>query len=78
MLEILSPGEIRLPDGRLAEFANLDIAATAPALTLVAETVAGLLPWYGSVNRGAGAAPGSTNRPGRPWPIFFFMLRGTR
>ncbi|GAB1640528.1 aminotransferase class V-fold PLP-dependent enzyme [Krasilnikovia sp. MM14-A1259] len=55
MLSVLSPGEVKLPDGRSVEFANLDIAATAPCLTTVAETVADLLPFYGSVHRGAGA-----------------------
>lgn len=34
--------------------ANLDCAATAPALTAVAEAVADLLPHYSSVHRGAG------------------------
>src|SRR5262245_42461010 len=34
---------------------NLDYAATAPCLKLAADAVAELLPWYGSVHRGAGA-----------------------
>ncbi|GAB1691880.1 aminotransferase class V-fold PLP-dependent enzyme [Krasilnikovia sp. M28-CT-15] len=55
MLTVLSPGEVKLPDGRSVEFANLDVAATAPCLTTVAEAVADLLPFYGSVHRGAGA-----------------------
>jgi selenocysteine lyase/cysteine desulfurase len=54
-LSILSPGEIKLPDGRAVEFANLDYAATAPCLTQVSDAVAELLPWYASVHRGAGA-----------------------
>ncbi|GAA2377746.1 aminotransferase class V-fold PLP-dependent enzyme [Dactylosporangium salmoneum] len=52
---VLSPGEIKLPDGRSVDFANLDIAATAPCLRAVADAVAELLPYYGSVHRGAGA-----------------------
>jgi selenocysteine lyase/cysteine desulfurase len=54
-LSILSPGEIKLPDGRAVDFANLDYAATAPCLTQVSDAVAELLPWYASVHRGAGA-----------------------
>ncbi|WP_432843588.1 aminotransferase class V-fold PLP-dependent enzyme [Dactylosporangium sp. CA-092794] len=52
---MLSPGEIKLRDGRSVDFANLDIAATAPCLRVVADAVADLLPYYGSVHRGAGA-----------------------
>ncbi|MEV6597890.1 aminotransferase class V-fold PLP-dependent enzyme [Actinoplanes sp. NPDC051346] len=55
MVSVLSPAEVKLPDGSSIEFANLDIAATAPCLDVVAEAVADLLPWYGSVHRGAGA-----------------------
>ncbi|MGI5246946.1 aminotransferase class V-fold PLP-dependent enzyme [Dactylosporangium sp. CA-139066] len=55
MSDVLSPGEIKLPDGRSVDFANLDIAATAPCLRSVADVVADLLPYYGSVHRGAGA-----------------------
>lgn len=55
MSEILTPGEVKLSDGRSVDFANLDIAATAPCLRVVADTVAELLPYYGSVHRGAGA-----------------------
>jgi selenocysteine lyase/cysteine desulfurase len=55
VLKVLTPGEVKLPGGRSVEFANLDIAATAPCLEVVAEKVAELLPWYGSVHRGAGA-----------------------
>jgi len=54
-LNVLTPGEVKLSDGRSVEFANLDVAATAPCLDVVAEAVAELLPWYGSVHRGAGA-----------------------
>jgi selenocysteine lyase/cysteine desulfurase len=34
---------------------NLDYAATAPCLRVAADAVTELLPWYGSVHRGAGA-----------------------
>src|SRR5688572_5554796 len=34
---------------------NLDYAATAPCLRAAADAVTALLPWYGSVHRGAGA-----------------------
>lgn len=44
-LEVLGvPGQI-----------NLDYAATAPCLRAAADAVTELLPWYGSVHRGAGA-----------------------
>ena len=55
MSEILTPGDVKLPDGRSVDFANLDVAATAPCLRVVADAVAELLPFYGSVHRGAGA-----------------------
>ncbi len=55
MSTILSPGDVKLRDGRSVEFANLDVAATAPCLRVVADAVAELLPFYGSVHRGAGA-----------------------
>ncbi|GAA4246927.1 aminotransferase class V-fold PLP-dependent enzyme [Dactylosporangium darangshiense] len=55
MSDVLSPGEVKLRDGRSVDFANLDIAATAPCLRVVADAVADLLPYYGSVHRGAGA-----------------------
>jgi selenocysteine lyase/cysteine desulfurase len=47
---------VPLADGRTVTYANLDYAATAPCLAVVAETVSELLPWYASVHRGAGAA----------------------
>src|SRR4051812_422457 len=51
-------GALRVPlvDGEWVRYANLDNAASAPALTQVADTVAELLPYYGSVHRGAGFA----------------------
>jgi selenocysteine lyase/cysteine desulfurase len=55
MSTILSPGDVKLRDGRSVGFANLDVAATAPCLRVVADAVAELLPFYGSVHRGAGA-----------------------
>lgn len=49
-------GDLRVPllDGSTVRFANLDYAATAPALAFVAERVARVLPFSGSVHRGAG------------------------
>lgn len=46
--------EVPLLDGRRARYAGLDYAATAPALTAVVDRVAALLPFTGSVHRGAG------------------------
>jgi selenocysteine lyase/cysteine desulfurase len=48
------PPSVRLPDGREVPFANLDYAATAPAVTAATTAVHGMLGWYGSVHRGAG------------------------
>jgi selenocysteine lyase/cysteine desulfurase len=45
---------VPLVDGRTVPYANLDLAASAPALQAVAEHVAQLLPYYSSVHRGAG------------------------
>jgi selenocysteine lyase/cysteine desulfurase len=47
---------VPLADGRTVTYANLDYAATAPCLAVVADAVSELLPWYASVHRGAGAA----------------------
>jgi selenocysteine lyase/cysteine desulfurase len=57
LLELVG-GDVRVPlvDGRWVRYANLDNAASAPALRQVADTVAELLPYYGSVHRGAGFA----------------------
>src|SRR3954449_7345783 len=51
-------GDLRVPlvDGEWVRYANLDNAASAPALAHVADTVAELLPYSGSVHRGAGFA----------------------
>lgn len=50
--------ELRVPlvTGATVPYANLDIAASAPALRSVADRVAALLPYYSSVHRGAGHA----------------------
>lgn len=47
---------LRVPvvTGGELEFANLDIAATAPCLQAVRHAVEAVLPWYASVHRGAG------------------------
>ncbi len=45
---------LTLADGRTVEHANFDYAATAPSLVAAADAVNELLPWYGSVHRGAG------------------------
>lgn len=45
---------VPLVTGDHRRLVHLDYAASAPALRFVADTVAGLLPWYSSVHRGAG------------------------
>jgi selenocysteine lyase/cysteine desulfurase len=45
---------VPLVEGGSVRYANLDVAASAPALTAVSERVEQLLPWYASVHRGAG------------------------
>ncbi|MFP5346117.1 MAG: aminotransferase class V-fold PLP-dependent enzyme [Actinomycetes bacterium] len=47
---------VPLVDGRVVPYANLDYAASAPALECVAQHVAQVLPYYASVHRGAGYA----------------------
>jgi selenocysteine lyase/cysteine desulfurase len=47
---------VPLVHGGTARYANLDYAASAPALRAVADRVAELLPLYSSVHRGAGYA----------------------
>jgi selenocysteine lyase/cysteine desulfurase len=51
-------GDLPVPlvDGRTVRAANLDYAASAPALAAVAGHVAEALPYYSSVHRGAGYA----------------------
>ncbi|WP_233157916.1 aminotransferase class V-fold PLP-dependent enzyme [Actinokineospora bangkokensis] len=48
--------EVPLVDGTRVRYANLDHAASAPALEAVRDAVDELLPWYASVHRGAGFA----------------------
>ncbi|WP_250033316.1 aminotransferase class V-fold PLP-dependent enzyme [Paractinoplanes maris] len=43
-----------LPGGATVRFAHLDYAASAPAVRAAVEAVRDLLPYYGSVHRGAG------------------------
>ena len=45
---------VPLVGGGARRYVNLDYAASTPALEEVAAAVAGLLPWYSSVHRGAG------------------------
>ena len=45
---------VPLVDGRVVTYANLDCAASAPALRAVADRVTEVLPLYASVHRGAG------------------------
>jgi selenocysteine lyase/cysteine desulfurase len=47
---------VPLVTGGTLRYANLDCAASAPALTAVADHVAEVLPFYASVHRGAGYA----------------------
>lgn len=55
LLEVVgSDTLVPLLDGRSVPYANLDIAASAPALRAVADRVAETLPLYASVHRGAG------------------------
>ena len=42
-------------DGRPRRYANLDYAASTPALPEVWDAVAAFMPWYSSVHRGSGA-----------------------
>ena len=46
--------KIPLLDGRLVQYVNLDNAATTPTLRPVFDKVNEFLPWYSSVERGAG------------------------
>ncbi|MBW3669874.1 MAG: aminotransferase class V-fold PLP-dependent enzyme [Actinobacteria bacterium] len=46
--------EVPLVTGERRRYANLDIAASAPALVEVRDAVDALLPWYSSVHRGTG------------------------
>lgn len=56
-LEVVGAGlRVPLVTGERVPYANLDYAASAPALTAVRDAVDVALPWYGSVHRGAGYA----------------------
>ncbi len=46
--------QVPLVDGRSVRHVNLDGAASATALQVVADRVTAVLPWYASVHRGAG------------------------
>lgn len=48
--------EVPLATGGSRRYANLDLAASAPAMVAVIEAVEDALPWYASVHRGAGFA----------------------
>jgi len=50
--DLLAP----LVDGRSVRYANLDYAASSPALSAVADHLAQAMPYYASVHRGAGFA----------------------
>lgn len=55
-LAVLADAGLEVPvlGGGRMRHANLDLAASAPALDAVASRVADLLPWYSSVHRGTG------------------------
>ena len=46
--------QVPLVTGETVRYVNLDYAASAPPLQVVADAVAEFLPWYSSVHRGAG------------------------
>jgi selenocysteine lyase/cysteine desulfurase len=46
--------QVPLVTGETVRYVNLDYAASAPALKVVADAVAEFMPWYSSVHRGAG------------------------
>lgn len=55
LLPVVGAGDpVPLADGRRVPYANLDLAASAPALEAVAERVRRVLPLSASVHRGAG------------------------
>src|SRR6185312_2653697 len=57
LLPVVGAGlPVPLVTGTAVPYANLDYAASAPALRAVAEHVATALPYYASVHRGAGFA----------------------
>ena len=56
--------DVRVPlvTGGEVRYVNLDYASTAPCLEEVRAAVDAILPWYGSVHRGAGFTSGVTGR----------------
>jgi selenocysteine lyase/cysteine desulfurase len=55
LLPVVGAGRhVPLVDGRTTRYVDLDVAASAPALAVVADAVTQVLPLYGSVHRGAG------------------------
>ena len=57
LLAVVGAGlPVPLVTGATVPYANLDYAASAPALRVVAEHLATALPYYASVHRGAGYA----------------------
>jgi selenocysteine lyase/cysteine desulfurase len=47
--------EVACADGRRRRYANLDLAASTPALPAAWDAVQDFMPWYSSVHRGSGA-----------------------
>ncbi|QTI68832.1 aminotransferase class V-fold PLP-dependent enzyme [Gordonia polyisoprenivorans] len=63
LAEVVGAGQpVPLADGNEVAYANLDYAASAPALTAVADAVAASLHQYASVHRGAGHLSQVTTR----------------
>ena len=63
LAEVVGAGQqVPLVDGSEVAYANLDYAASAPALTAVADAVAASLHQYASVHRGAGHLSQVTTR----------------
>jgi selenocysteine lyase/cysteine desulfurase len=55
LLPVVGAGRhVPLVDDRTVRYVDLDVAASAPALAVVADAVTQILPLYGSVHRGAG------------------------
>src|SRR5437870_4792806 len=48
--------EVPLANGTLRRYANLDYAASTPAMEPVVDAITAVLPWYSSVHRGTGFA----------------------
>ncbi|HKR99814.1 MAG TPA: aminotransferase class V-fold PLP-dependent enzyme, partial [Candidatus Dormibacteraeota bacterium] len=52
--------EVPLASGELRRYANLDYAASTPAMEVVRDALLEVLPWYSSVHRGSGFASQAT------------------